>query len=183
MGERVYLYPIWVRLWHVSNAILCLTLLVTGMSLQYSEPGSGLVPFKAAVSIHNFCGTILSISYIFYFLGNIFTRNGRHYRLEPIGLIKRLWKQFYFYSIGFFKKDKPPFPIGKTLKFNPLQKVAYAFVMYIFMPILILTGWAMMFPEIIVEEYLGLNTFIITDLLHTLGAFVLSIFLIIHLYF
>jgi len=183
MGERVYLYPIWVRLWHLLNAILCLILIATGMSLQYSEPGSGLIPFKSAISIHNFCGVVLSASYVFYILGNLFTRNGRHYRLEPIGLLKRLWKQFYYYAFGYFKKDKPPFPVGKAMKFNPLQKVAYAFVMYVFVPILILTGWAMLFPEIIVDEFLGMNTFFVTDLLHILGAFVVSIFLIIHLYF
>ena len=183
MGERIYLYPVWVRLWHVFNALMCLILIVTGMSLQYSEPGSGLVPFQAAVSIHNFCGVLLSISYVFFVLGNLFTKNGRHYRLEPIGLIKRLWKQFYYYAFGYFKKDKLPFPVSKVMKFNPLQKVAYAFVMYVFVPILIMTGLAMMFPEIIIEEFMGLNTFFITDMLHILGGFVISVFLVIHLYF
>jgi thiosulfate reductase cytochrome b subunit len=183
MGTKVYLYPIWVRLWHLFNAILCLILIATGMSLQYSEPGSGLISFKAAVNIHNICGVILSASYVFYVLGNLFTRNGRHYRLEPIGLISRLWKQFYYYSIGFFKKDKPPFPISKEIKFNPLQKVAYGVMMYIVVPGMILTGWAMLFPEIIVEEILGMSGFSITDLLHIIGAFVMSLFLIIHIYF
>ena len=183
MGERIYLYPIWIRLWHVFNALMCLTLIVTGMSLQYSQPGSGLIPFRAAISLHNICGVLLSISYVFFVLGNLFTKNGRHYRLEPIGLLKRLWKQFYYYAFGYFKKDKLPFPVGKAMKFNPLQKVAYGFVMYLFVPILIVTGWAMLFPEIIIEEYLGMKTFFITDMLHILGGFVISVFLIIHLYF
>lgn len=183
MGTKIYLYPIWVRLWHLTNALLCLTLIATGMSLQYSEPGSGFIPFNVAIAIHNVCGVILSASYVFYVLGNLFTKNGRQYRLEPIGLIGRLWKQFYYYSIGFFKKQEPPFPITRTQKFNPLQKVAYAAIMYIVVPFLILTGWAMLFPEIIVDEFLGMSGFAITDLVHILGAFVVSVFLIIHLYF
>src|SRR5210317_39283 len=98
MVGKVYLYPAWIRLWHIVNALLCLTLIATGMSLQYSEPGSGLIPFDTSVKLHDICGILLSISYFFYFLGNMFTRNGRHYRLEPIGLITRLWKQFRYYS-------------------------------------------------------------------------------------
>lgn len=183
MGEKVYLYPIWIRIWHVCNALLCLILIATGMSLQYSEPGAGLIRFDKAISIHNFCGVILSISYLFYFLGNLFTRNGRHYRLEPIGLITRLWKQFRYYAWDYFKNVQPPFPVGKAMKFNPLQKVAYAFLMYIFVPIVILTGWAMLFPEIIIEEYLGINGFWATDMLHIASGFVISVFLIIHIYF
>ena len=183
MGEKVYLYPVWIRLWHLLNALLCLILIATGLSLQYSEPGSGFIRFDVAVSIHNVCGIILSVNYFFFLLGNLFTRNGRHYRLEPIGLINRLWKQFRYYSWGYFKNEKPPFPVGKAMKFNPLQKVAYAFVMYLFVPIVIITGWAMIFPDIIIDEYLGINGFWATDLLHILSAFVVSVFLIIHLYF
>lgn len=183
MGQKIYLYPSWVRLWHLFNALLCLILIITGMSLQYSETGSGLIPFKTSVTVHNICGVILSFSYLFYFLGNIFTLNGRHYRLEPIGLLKRLWKQFYYYAFGYFKKDKPPFPISRLMKFNPLQKVAYTVIMYVFMPILVLTGWGMLFPEIIFDEFLGVSMFRVTDLLHILVAFIVSLFLIIHIYF
>lgn len=183
MGEKIYLYPIWIRLWHVVNAILCLALIVTGMSLQYSEPGTGLIRFDVAISIHDVAGMILSFSYVFFVLGNMFTRNGRQYRLEPIGLIMRLWKQFYYYAFGYFKNEQPPFPISKEMKFNPLQKIAYAFLMYIFIPVIIVTGWAMLFPEIIIEEYLGLNGFWVTDMIHIAAAFIVSVFLIIHLYF
>lgn len=183
MGEKVYLYPIWIRLWHLLNAVLCLLLIITGLSLQYAGTGPGFIRFDIAVSIHNVSGVILSFSYFFFILGNLFTRNGRHYRLEPIGLLTRLWKQFRYYSWGYFKNEKPPFPVGKAMKFNPLQKVAYGFVMYLFVPLIIFTGWGMLFPDIIVEEYLGINGFWLTDLVHITVAFIISVFLIIHIYF
>ena len=183
MGERVYLYPKWIRAWHMINALLCLLLILTGLSIQYSEPGSGLIRFDIAISIHNVAGILLSISYVIFFLGNLFTRNGRHYRLEPIGLLTRLWKQGRFYAYGVFKNEKPPYPIGKTQKFNPLQKVTYGFIMYVFVPIVILTGWGMFFPEIIIDEYMGVNGFMVTDILHITSGFIISIFLKIHLYF
>jgi len=183
MGEKVYLYPVWIRLWHLTNALLCLVLILTGLSMQYSEPGSGLIRFDWAVSIHNVCGIILSISYFVFVLGNLFTSNGRYYRLEPIGLIKRLWIQARYYAYGFFLKEKAPFPIGKVQKFNPLQKVSYAFVMYLFVPIIIITGWGMLYPETIIGDYLGINGFVVTDILHITSGFVMSVFLVIHLYF
>ncbi|MFC2118888.1 cytochrome b/b6 domain-containing protein [Bacteroidota bacterium] len=183
MTKRVYLYPVWIRIWHITNALLCLILILTGVSMQYSQPGSGLIDFQLAVSIHNFCGILLTISYLIYFLGNLFTANGRYYRLGPIGIVKRMLKQAKYYAFGVFKNEKPPFPIGKENKFNPLQKVSYLVVMYLFVPIVIITGWGMLFPESIIENYLGINGFVATDLLHLLSAFVISIFLIIHIYF
>lgn len=183
MGEKVYLYPIWIRFWHWLNALLCLALIITGLSMQYSEPGTGMIRFDKAVAIHNVSGIILSASYVFFLLGNLFTKNGRYYRLEPIGLLNRLWKQGRYYAYGFFKKEKAPFAIGLEQKFNPLQKVSYAFMMYIFVPIIIITGWGMLFPESIIDNYLGINGFQATDLLHIISGFIMSVFLIIHLYF
>lgn len=183
MAHKEYLYPIWVRLWHWLNALLCLLLILTGLSIQYASPDGGLIRFDIAVSIHNVSGIILSASYVFFFLGNMFTPNGRYYRLEPIGLINRLIKQARYYAYGFFKKEKAPFPTGKEQKFNPLQKVSYAFVMYLFVPLVIVSGWGLLFPESILEDWLGINWFMATDLLHITAAFVISVFLIIHLYF
>jgi thiosulfate reductase cytochrome b subunit len=183
MATKEYLYPIWIRLWHWFNALLCLLLILTGLSMQYAEPGGGIVRFDIAVAIHNVVGVILTASYVFFILGNLFTKNGRYYRLEPIGLIGRLFKQGRYYAFGVFKNEKAPFPINKEQKFNPLQKISYAVIMYIFVPLIIITGWGMLFPESIVKEWLGVNTFVLTDLLHIISGFVISVFLIIHLYF
>lgn len=183
MAKRIYLYSVWIRLWHLTNAVLCLLLIFTGLSMQYSQPGSGLINFELAVSIHNICGILLSISYFVYFLGNMFTGNGKYYRFLSKGLIGRLGKQANYYAFGVFQNKKTPFPIGKENKFNPLQKVSYAFVMYLFVPAIIISGWGMLFPESIIKDFLGINGFIATDMLHLVSAFVINVFLIIHLYF
>ncbi|MCF8299034.1 MAG: cytochrome b/b6 domain-containing protein, partial [Saprospiraceae bacterium] len=36
MQEKLYLYPKWVRLWHLVNALLCILLIITGLSMQYA---------------------------------------------------------------------------------------------------------------------------------------------------
>ncbi len=183
MGHRVYLYPIWIRLWHTLNALLCLALILTGLSMQYSDPSTGFIRFDVAVSIHNVAGIILTFSYMVYFVGNIVTPNGRYFRREPGNLFTNLRKQAWYYAFGVFKNEKPPFPIGKERKFNPLQKISYQFIMYMFLPIIIVTGWVMFFPATIIEEYLGFKGFMATDTLHIASGFFVSAFLIIHLYF
>jgi thiosulfate reductase cytochrome b subunit len=183
MSGKVYLYPIWIRTWHWTNALLCLVLIISGISMHYAGPKSPSIRFDIAVSMHNIAGIILTASYVVFFVGNLVSGNGRNYLIQFTEFRKRMWKQIYYYSIGVFKKEQPPFPIGKERKFNPLQQVTYAVIMYFFMPIIFITGWALLFPDIIVEEWLGINGFAATDLLHIIGGFMVSFFLLIHLYF
>ena len=180
-SERLYLYPVWVRFWHFLNALLCLTLIVTGLSIQYSNP-TVVVKFQLAVSIHNIAGVALALNYILFFLGNLFTHNGTHYLIEVRGFLKRLMAQFRYYTFGIFKKENPPFPVTKESKFNPLQQASYVGTMYILVPLSILTGLGLLYPDITVKEVLGISGFDWTDLLHLTVGFFITIFLCIHLY-
>lgn len=181
-NERLYLYPVWIRIWHMTNAILCLMLIVTGLSIQFSNP-STVVKFKAAVSVHNITGTILLFSYVVFFLGNLFTKNGAYYLMEVKGFFARLFAQFHYYTVGLFKNEHPPFPVTVDSKFNPLQQFSYVLLMYIFVPIVILTGLGLLYPEITVNSIMGASGLDITDLLHITAGFLITIFMCIHIYF
>lgn len=182
VNERLYLYPVWIRVWHMINALLCLILIITGLSIQFSNP-SVVVKFKAAVSVHNIAGTILAISYIVFFLGNLFTKNGVFYLMEVKGFFSRLMVQFHYYTIGLFKNEHPPFPVTAESKFNPLQQFSYVLLMYVFVPVVILTGFALLYPEITVNSIMGASGLDLTDLLHITAGFLITIFMCIHIYF
>ena len=183
MSSNFYHYPVWVRLWHATNGILCLFLIVTGFSMLYSNPENALVvKFQRAVAIHNTCGVLLTISYTVFFTGNLFTANGRHYLIKLKGLGKRLFQQGYFYAYGYFRGEKAPFPVDRDRKFNPLQQVSYVGVMYMILPMLFVTGWALMFPEFILKRFLGVSGIFLTDQFHVVLGFLTVIFLFIHLY-
>jgi len=182
MSTRLYLYPIWIRIWHLLNLLLCLGLIFTGVSMQYSDPEYPLMRFDLAVSMHNICGVALSISYVFFIVGNLFTGNGRFYKSWLEDLKKNMVKQFKYYTLGIFKKEKAPFPINEKRKFNPMQKVSYVFVMYLFVPLLTISGWALLFPEMI-PNMLGISGVYITDLFHVISGFVVSVFMFVHIYF
>jgi thiosulfate reductase cytochrome b subunit len=183
MSKNFYHYPVWVRLWHITNAVLCLFLIVTGFSMLYSNPSNDLVVgFKRAVSIHNICGVLLTFSYTIFLFGNLFTSNGKHYLLALKGVGQRLYKQAYYYIYGYFVGEKAPFPVTGDRKFNPLQQVSYLGVMYFVIPLLFITGWALMFPEFILKKFLGFSGIFLTDQFHVVLGFMVVIFMFIHLY-
>ncbi len=180
--KKIYLYPVWIRLWHTLNALMFLVLLITGISLHYASAESSFIPFQVSVALHNVCAIILTINFGVFVLGNMFTGNGTYYRKWRKNLWPKLWKQFLFYAVGIFKGEPHPFPITKKQKFNPLQKVSYVFAMYFGMPLLIVSGIALMFPEKISATIFKINGLVFYDALHIIVGFVLSIFLLIHLY-
>jgi thiosulfate reductase cytochrome b subunit len=178
----LYLYPVWVRIWHMTNAILCLILIVTGLSIQFSSPLT-VVKFSAAVTVHNIAGVLLSISYLLFFFGNLFSENGKHYVIPMKGTIERLMKQFRYYTFGIFKKEQAPFPVSKEEKFNPLQQLTYVMLMYIFVPFVIITGFGLLYPEITVNSVFGFSGLDLTDLLHIVAGFFISLIMVVHVYF
>lgn len=183
MSEKIYLYPKWVRAWHLANAILCLLLIITGLSMQYAGAESVFIRFDVAVSIHNVSGIILTINYIVFIIGNLITPNGDQYRFKRKYLIPNLIKQIRYYGFGIFKKETPPFPISKDNKFNPLQRFVYIIATYISLTVVILSGWLYFFPGLIPPTVWGISGVLINAVFHISFAFIISVFMIVHVYF
>ena len=180
----MYLYPKWIRLWHLINALMFIILIVTGLSMQYTDKENlqYVVGFAIAVKWHNFAALILTIYYIIFVAGNLFTKNGRHYRIGKTSFLSNLIKQGRYYGWGMFKGEKHPFPVTEDNKFNPLQKITYVLSMYVALPLLIISGIGLLFPEIVIHKFMGVSGLLLTDLLHIIMGFFLSIFMIIHIY-
>ena len=180
----MYLYPKWIRIWHVLNALLFIILIITGISMQYTGKDNPeyMVGFAKAVRWHNFAAILLIISYIAFVTGNRFTKNGRYYKIDKKNCLSDLLKQLRYYSFGMFKGEKHPFPVTEERKFNPLQKFSYVLAMYVALPLLIISGLGLLFPEITINRFLGVSGLIYTDILHITMGFFLSIFMLIHIY-
>lgn len=180
----MYLYPKWIRLWHVLNAVLFIVLIITGISMQYTgkESASYMVGFAKAVKWHNFAAILLTLNYIIFVTGNLFTSNGRYYNISKENFFKELLSQLLYYSLGMFKGEKHPFPVTEERKFNPLQKVTYVLAMYVAVPLLIISGIGLLLPEITITRFFGVSGLILTDILHITMGFFLSVFMVIHIY-
>jgi len=180
--NKIYFYPIWLRIWHGINALGILTLIITGINLQYSNPKFELINFQFTVNLHNIAGILVALNYLLFFGGNILTSNKKYYRLKLKGLLKRLTIQIGYYTSGLFNHEQPPFPLSEKRKFNPMQKVSYLIVMYFFVPALIITGLGLLFPETIIENVYSVSGIFLTAIFHASLGFLVSIFLIVHLY-
>ncbi|MEE4257486.1 MAG: cytochrome b/b6 domain-containing protein [Bacteroidales bacterium] len=183
MEDKLYLYPLWVRSWHWLNAILCLILIITGLSMQYSDPEYPIIRFDYSVAIHDTAGIVLTVSYLFFLLGNIFTSNGNQYLFRLKGYFKNVSKQFRYYAYGMFKGENPPFEITEKNKFNPLQRFSYVVIMYIATPVVVITGLMLLYPEYFLHDIFGNRSIHYTDLVHVVVGFIISLFMIIHVYF
>ena len=182
MKTTYQLYPLWLRIWHWSNVVGFLVLIVTGVSLHFATSGSMLIPFNTARVLHNIFGIGLSVGWLIFLIGNFKQGNIVHYKLRLQGLLPRLIKQAMFYGVGIFKGEHHPFPSTAHCKFNPLQQVTYIFVMFVVMPGLIISGLLFFFPELAPEKFLDMDGLWIVGVLHyVIGVFLVT-FMIGHIY-
>ncbi len=177
----LYLYSGWVRSWHWLNAGLILVLVVSGVSMHYAGT-SWLLSFETAVPVHNTAGILLTLGWIGFVLGNALTDNGRHYRIRLRGLVRQVIEQSRYYAIGIFRGDPHPFHASESLKFNTLQQLSYLGVMYLLMPLLILSGWGFLFSVYLPETLFGLGTIWIVAMTHVVVSYLVVLFLLVHMY-
>ena len=180
----MFLYPLWVRLWHIVNAIVILILIYTGIRIFFLSRGSTNLILKegGVVTWHNMASKILVISYIGFILGNIFTDNGKHYRIRWKTFFKDLSKQIRYNMYGMYRNEKQPFPPTFESKFNPLQKITYIKIMFVALPLLIISGIGLMIPEENILRLFSRSGLIIIDVLHIILGIVVTLFLLIHIY-
>ncbi|RKD88432.1 cytochrome b/b6 domain-containing protein [Mangrovibacterium diazotrophicum] len=181
-ANKIYYYPVWLRIWHGINAIGILLLILTGISMNAGVDSKFLISFDKAIDIHNVAGIVVTINYLVYFILNMATPNGKFYIVKPKSFLKRPMKQAYYYAWGMFHGMKAPYPLSEKRKFNPLQKYTYIIVMYAVMPCVIISGFGLLFPEIIIEKVYNVSGIFLTAVFHSALGFFISIFLIIHLY-
>ncbi len=108
MTERIYMIPLWLRLWHWSNAALFLALLATGVSLHFATPEPPLIPFATARTIHNVAGIAISILYAALIVANFMSGNWRQFVPAIKGFMTRLNRQQMFYARDIFKGAPHP---------------------------------------------------------------------------
>jgi thiosulfate reductase cytochrome b subunit len=180
----MYLYPLWIRLWHFVNAILIMILIFTGAVMQFADADHPLLTagFAGSARLHDVAAIILTISYIIFVTGNFITGNSKYYKVSKKNLFSDLGKQMEYFLWGMFRKKKQPFPVTTDNKFNPLEKLSYRLIMYIALPLLIISGIIRLFPDLTIIKVLGTGMFIFTDMLHIILGFLVSVFLIIHIY-
>ena len=139
--QRVFLHPLPVRLWHWTNVLGFLGLIATGLQIRYV----GLVnvmSFETAVSLHNIVGFVVIANFFVWLLFYLFTDKNQTYHpeLNPAKYFRGAFGQARYYAYGMFLGEPNPHHASLYNKFNPLQILTYQVVMFVLLPLQIVTG-------------------------------------------
>ncbi len=168
---KVYLYTRFERLWHWLQALMIIILLITGFEVHGTYT---LMGFKTAVTVHNFVGLSWLILFAFFAFWLFTTGEWKQY----IPTTKKLLDVVLYYAFGIFKGQEHPVQKSKGAKHNPLQRIAYLGISAMLLPVQMVTGLLYYLYNMIPG---GIDLSILA-VAHTLVAFLLVNFLIIHLY-
>ncbi len=174
----VYVYKAYERFWHWMQAFLILFLALTGFEIHSSYT---LFGFETAVELHNKAAWAFMVLIVFTIFWHFTTGEWRQY----LPTTKNLRAQAEFYIFGIFRNA--PHPTRKTLisKLNPLQRLVYLGLKILVIPIMVVSGLFYMFyryPHSGAIQTANIESLELIALLHTLGAFLLLAFVIVHLY-
>ncbi len=179
--KRIYIHPVPVRIWHWIHAIGIVLLVITGFQIRFAQH-IHLMDLSTATTVHNWIGIIVIIDFALWFLFYTFTGKIRVYFPSMEEMIKGTIRQAIFYGYKIFKGAPRPYPVTAENKFNPLQKLAYLAIMFILVPIQLLTGlllWKVEELKNIVDFLGGIKTI---DTVHVLLFFFFVAFIIAHIY-
>ncbi|MCB1008472.1 MAG: cytochrome b/b6 domain-containing protein [Acidobacteria bacterium] len=176
--NREYVYPAFGRFWHWAQAFLILFLALTGFEIHGSISFFG---FEQAVRLHNGAAISFLVLIAFAIFWHFTTDEWRQY----LPTWKNLRAQAEYYLFGIFQDAPHPTRKTKLRKLNPLQKLTYAGLKILVIPVVVVSGLFYMFyryPQS--HEVIALDVRRLEPIawLHTAGAFALLAFLVAHLY-
>jgi thiosulfate reductase cytochrome b subunit len=176
--HREYVYRSFERFWHWTQAALILFLGVTGFEIHGSLAFFG---FDQAVRYHNAAATVFLVLIVFAVFWHLTTGEWRQY----LPTRAHLRSQVDYYLVGIFRNAPHPTRKSARLKLNPLQKIVYAGLKVLVIPVMVFSGLLYMFfryPQRYQMESLNIDGLEAIAVLHTAGAYLLVTFFISHVY-
>lgn len=176
--KQVYIYKGFERFWHWTQAALIIFLAVTGFEVHGSFEIFG---FESAARYHRVASYGLMVLIVFAIFWHFVTGEWKQY----LPTTHKLKEQIQYYTIGMFKGEKHPTRKTELSKLNPLQRLTYLGFKLILIPVTVISGILYLFHktidlnDVVVVEDIPLETIAYW---HTAGAFLLMVFLVVHVY-
>ncbi len=175
MAERIYIFKRFERFWHWAQALLIIIMLITGFEVHGSYT---LFGFEDAVQYHTIAAWTLVSLWVFAVFWHFTTGEWKQY----IPTLEKVDAMMKYYLTGIF--TDAPHPVKQTTlsKHNPLQRLAYLFVLMMINPLIWTTGWFYLFYSSWEGWGLGWLSLEWVAFFHVIAAFMMLIFLIAHVY-
>jgi thiosulfate reductase cytochrome b subunit len=192
----VMIYTRYERFWHWSQALLIFILFISGLAIHgtfatldkfvtenlpsffsHLVPPGNWLPFGLAVKIHTYAAITLILLWIFTTFWNFTTGQWKQYLFK-----KGLWSVIRFYVWGILRGEPHPYKKSLQRKQNALQSLAYLTFMVIVGPALWSTGIIYLLYNFWGDQFWAGNGLWIIASLHTAAAFIMAMFVIVHVY-
>ncbi len=173
--RRYYAFKRFERFWHWAQVMLVLLMMFTGFEIHGSHATLG---FETAVDLHSTAAWALMVLWLFVIFWHVTTGEWQHYVPTTTHFIAMI----YYYGFGIFSGSSHPFRPTEKEKHNPLQRLTYLMLGVGLMPAIWVTGLLIYFYNAWQEW--GLTSLSLSSVaaLHTLLAFMLLSFLVLHVY-
>jgi len=175
MSEKIYVFKKFERFWHWSQAALIMFLMLTGFEIHGTYRNFG---FEKAVGYHTVAAWTLVGLWVFAVFWHLTTGEWKQY----IPTTEKVVAMLKYYLSGIFTHAPHPFRQTQLRKHNPLQRLAYLGVLLFISPLIWITGWLYLFYDQWAAWGLGSLDLSIVATGHTIGAFLMLIFFIAHIY-
>ena len=176
--KREIVYPAFERFWHWTQALLILFLSVTGFEIHGSISFFG---FDQAARLHSGAAVAFLVLIAFAVFWHVTTDEWRQY----LPTLTNLRAQAEYYLFGIFREAPHPTRKSRLQKLNPLQKLTYAGLKVLVIPVVVVSGLLYMFyryPQRYEVLALDVRALEPIALVHTAGAFALVAFVVAHIY-
>jgi len=179
--RKIYLHPLPLRIWHWVNALMVIALIVTGIELRISGIAA-LPPNSTTLLAHRYAGWSMVVFFALWFILSFVSGHlGRHYAIRKRDL-RGVFRQAGFYLFSIFKGKENPFRPSPNERFNPLQKFAYGAIMFLFTPVIVISG--VLFADVLFfRKYILLwNGMKTLNAIHVMSAYIFVLYLVVHIY-
>ncbi len=177
-SRRMYLFTRFERFWHWSQAALVLTLLCTGFEIHGALGG---LDFPQALLVHEIAAWLLITLWTFAIFWHFTTGAWRNY--VPDLRWNSLYAVARYYAWGMFLGEHHPYHREPFRKHNPLQRLAYLWLKLMIHPLLWASGMLLLASS---YAWIRLSAMQLrlpwVALSHTAGAYMMLVFVILHLY-
>lgn len=174
MKTRIPMYARFERLWHWLQAFIIFVLLITGFELHGLYEWSG---YQSAHSIHILAAWSLLVLSAFAIFWHLTTGEWKQY----IPTLKNFDRVVRHYLVGIFLGEPHPYEKTRDAKLNPMQRLTYLSLKAVILPLIFISGLGCYFYNRLPEIGLKIGLAPLA-LAHTVGAFLIMVFLVVHIY-
>lgn len=172
---RVFIYKRFERLWHWTQAALVILLALTGFDIHYNW---GLFDFESAVDLHRALAWAFVILIAFAAFWHATTGEWRQYLPMP----GKTMAMVRYYLVGIFRNEPHPTRKTEISKLNPLQRITYAGLKIVLIPVLVVSGFLYYDYNELTEIGLGGIPLEAIAYVHTFASFLMIAFTVAHVY-